>query len=85
MTIKVTFKNNNLLTESDNMSKSEVKDIVEKEFRKLIRKFLEEELRDFIKKSDIKNDIADITKEFMKRLYKDMSYNDTYIIDRIKL
>lgn len=82
--IKVTLKKNNLLTEAD-LSKSEVKDIVEKEFRKLIRKFLEEELRDFIKKTDIKNDIADVTKEFMKRLYKDMSYNDTYIIDRIKL
>jgi len=33
----------------------------------------------------VQDDITDITKKVMKRLYKDLSYHHPYIIDRIKV
>ena len=46
---------------------------------------VEEELAKLLKKSDIKNDIGDISKEILKKLYKDLSLHHTYVIDRVKL
>ena len=37
------------------------------------------------KKKNVKDDIAEITKKIMKKLYKDLSLQHPYIIDRIKL
>ena len=52
---------------------------------KNVKKIVEEELGKMIQSKDIKDDITDITKKVMKRLYKDLSYHHPYIIDRIKV
>ena len=52
---------------------------------KSLKKAVEEELSKALKSKDIKDDITDITKKVMKRLYKDLSYHHPYIIDRIKV
>ena len=74
------------LTRTD---KEDIKGIVKKEldalFSKELKKALEDELVKALKKKDIKDDIADITKKIMKKLYKDLSLQHPYIIDRIKL
>ena len=74
------------LTRTD---KEDIKGIVKKEldvlFSKELKKALEDELIKALKKKDIKDDIADITKKIMKKLYKDLSLQHPYIIDRIKL
>ena len=74
------------LTRTD---KEDIKGIVKKEldalFSKELKKALEDELVKALKKKDIKDDIADITKKIMKKLYKDLSLQHPYIIDRIRL
>jgi hypothetical protein len=74
------------LTRTD---KEDIKGIVKKEldalFSKELKKALEDELVKALKKKDIKNDIAEITKKIMKKLYKDLSLQHPYIIDRISL
>ena len=74
------------LTRTD---KEDIKGIVKKEldvlFSKELKKALEDELIKALKKKDIKDDIADITKKIMKKLYKDLSLQHPYIIDRISL
>ena len=46
---------------------------------------VEKELEKVLKSKDIKDDIGEITKTVIKRLYKDLSYHHPYIIDRIKV
>ena len=74
------------LTRTD---KEDIKDIVKKEldalFSKELKKALEDELVKALKKKNVKDDIAEITKKIMKKLYKDLSLQHPYIIDRIKL
>ena len=74
------------LTRTD---KEDIKGIVKKEldalFSKELKKALEDELVKALKKKDVKDDIAEITKKIMKKLYKDLSLQHPYIIDRIKL
>ena len=74
------------LTRTD---KEDIKGIVKKEldalFSKELKKALEDELVKALKKKDIKADIAEITKKIMKKLYRDLSLQHPYIIDRIKL
>ena len=74
------------LTRTD---KEDIKGIVKKEldalFNKELKKALEDELVKALKKKDVKDDIAYITKKIMKKLYKDLSLQHPYIIDRIKL
>jgi hypothetical protein len=74
------------LTRTD---KEDIKGIVKKEldalFSKELKKALEDELIKALKKKDVKDDIAEITKKILKRLYKDLSLQHPYVIDRIKL
>ena len=74
------------LTRTD---KEDIKGIVKKEldalFSKELKKALEDELVKALKKKNVKDDIAEITKKIMKKLYKDLSLQHPYIIDRIKL
>jgi hypothetical protein len=71
------------------LTKTEVKNIVRDEIQTAMRgelkKMVEDELKSFLKKGDFKNDIADISKEILKKLYKDLSLHHTYVIDRVKL
>lgn len=74
------------LTKTD---KADIKAMVKKEvdalLSKELKKALEDELVKALKKKNIKDDIADITKKIMKKLYRDLSLQHPYIIDRIKL
>jgi hypothetical protein len=66
------------LTKSD---KDEIKKMIAKELKAMI----EDEIEKALKSKDIKNDIGDISKQIIKKLYKDMSVQHPYIIDRIKI
>ena len=69
--------------------KEDIKRIVKKEldtlFSKELKNAFEDELTKALKKKKVKDDIAEITKKIMKKLYKDLSFQHPYIIDRIKL
>lgn len=67
--IKVVLKENNMLAE--NLSKEELRQLVRDEFEKLL------------KKTETKKDIAKITKEFVKKFYRELSFNSTHIIDQV--
>lgn len=71
------------------LTKTEIKNIVRDEIQTAMRgelkKMVEDELKSFLKNRDFKNDIADISKEILKKLYKDLSLHHTYVIDRVKL
>jgi len=66
------------LTKSD---KAAIKRMISKELKKMV----EDEVAKAIKSKDIKDDIGDISKKILKKLYKDMSVHHPYIIDRIKV
>jgi hypothetical protein len=77
----------NLILEE--ITKSDVKDIVNKEVEKQLRhelpKAVEKELGKMLKSKEIKGDIGEIAKKVIKKLYKDLSFHHPYIIDRIKV
>lgn len=74
--IKVTLKENkNLLLEE--MSKTEIRDLIQKE--------VEKELKRMLRDSDTKEEIAQIAKSLLKKLYKELSIQQTYVIDNIKV
>ena len=66
------------LTKAD---KAEIKRMISKELKKIV----EDEVVKAIKSKDVKDDIGDISKKILKKLYKDMSVHHPYIIDRIKV
>ena len=66
------------LTKSD---KDEIKRMISKELKSMV----EDELEKVLKSKSIKDDIGDITKTVLKKLYKDLSIQHPYIIDRIRI
>jgi transcriptional accessory protein Tex/SPT6 len=74
------------LTRTD---KTEIRSIVSSELDKRlkseIKKALEDELKIALKSKASKEEIGDITKKVLKKLYKDISFHHPYIIDRIKI
>ena len=66
------------LTKSD---KDEVKRMISKELKSMV----EDEVDKVLKSKSVKDDIGDITKSVLKKLYKDLSIQHPYIIDRIKI
>ncbi len=75
------------LTRSD---KSEIRDIISTELDKRFRaadfkKLLADEIGKVINDKATKEEIGEITKKVLKKLYKDISYHHPYIIDRIKV
>jgi len=66
------------LTKTD---KAEIKRMISKELKKMV----EDEVAKALKSKEIKDDIGDISKKILKKLYKDMSVHHPYIIDRIKV
>jgi hypothetical protein len=68
--ITVLLSENSTLVE--NMSKDEI--------RKIVRDELEKLLRD----KENKKEIADITKKMLKKLYRELSFNSTHIIDQLE-
>jgi hypothetical protein len=70
----------------EEMTEGEVKTLVKNEIEKLLKKMVEDELEKVLKSNrDIKNQIGDISKDILKKLYKDLSLHHTYVIDRVKL
>jgi len=73
----------------EEMNKKEIQDIVraevDKQLKAELKKMVEEELSKLLGNRDIKNEIGDISKEILKKLYKDLSLHHTYVIDRVKL
>jgi hypothetical protein len=52
---------------------------------KNVKKVVEDEIAKAFKSKDLKDDITEITKKVLKRLYKDLSLQQPYVIDRIKV
>jgi len=78
---------NEELTRSD---KSEIRDIISTELDKRFRsadfkKLLADEIEKVLSTKETKEEIGEITKKVLKKLYKDISYHHPYIIDRIKV
>tara|TARA_B100000131_G_scaffold314529_1_gene351505 strand:- start:204 stop:449 length:246 start_codon:yes stop_codon:yes gene_type:complete len=67
--------------ELNKSDKAEIKRMISKELKKMV----EDEVAKAIKSKGIKDDIGDISKKILKKLYKDMSVHHPYIIDRIKV
>lgn len=70
------------------ITKTEIKQIVSDELQKALKaelkKMIEEELSSMLKDKKIKNEIGDISKDILKKLYKDLSLHHGYVIDRVK-
>lgn len=70
----------------EEMTSTEIKTLVKNEMEKLLKKMVEEELQKVLKSNrDVKNVVGDISKDILKKLYKDLSLHHTYVIDRVKL
>ena len=88
--LKIKVKNllNEELSSSD---KSEIKDLFKKELDKFIdskelKKIIEDEIQNAVSKDKkTREEIADLYKKITKELYKDLSINNAYIIDRLKV
>jgi len=70
--------------------KAEIKKLAAKEAEKVIKNrdikdMIEKEVTKNLNSSATKEEIGDITKKVLKRLYKDLSLQHPYIIDRIKV
>ena len=75
-----------VLTKTD---KEEVGRLVRKELDKSLKtelkKILDEELSAALRSKASKEEIGDITKSVLKKLYKDLAYHHPYVIDRIRV
>jgi len=81
-----------IIEELSKADKAEIKRIARaevdksaKEFKNSIKKEVEAEVEKLLKKKATKEEIGDITKKVLKKLYKDLSLHHPYIIDRIKI
>ena len=70
-----------ILEELTKTDKNEVKRMISKELKSMV----EDEVGKVLKAKSVKDDIGDITKSVLKKLYKDLSIQHPYIIDRIKI
>jgi len=69
--IKIVLKESSLINEE--ISKDELRKIIRDEFEKLLRD------------KDSKKEIAKITKEFVKKFYRELSFSSTHVIDQIDI
>ena len=74
------------LTQAD---KTEIKTIVRKELESELKsklaKAVKEEVGKMLKDKATTEEIGEISKKIIKKLYKDLSFHHPYIIDRIKV
>ncbi len=88
--LKIKIKNL-LKEELSSSDKSEIKDMFKKELDKFVnsrelKKIIEDEILDAVgKDKKTREEIADLYKKITKELYKDLSINNAYIIDRLKV
>tara|TARA_R110001583_G_scaffold184887_1_gene344473 strand:- start:72 stop:335 length:264 start_codon:yes stop_codon:yes gene_type:complete len=74
----------------EEITKADVRKIVADEVEtqlssRKVRKILEDELVIALGKSKSKDEVANIAKKVLKKLYKDMAVSHPYMIDRIKV
>ena len=74
-----------ILEELSKRDKDQIEKLISKQLDKDLKKAVKDELEKVLKSKDVKDDIGEITKTVIKRLYKDLSYHHPYIIDRIKV
>ena len=74
-----------ILEELSKKDKAEIKTMVTKELDIVLSKAVKEELEKTLESKEIKSEIGNITKDILKKLYKDLSFHHPYVIDRIKL
>jgi hypothetical protein len=55
------------------------------EVARAVKAAVEDEIFKALKTKAVKDDVAEITKKILKRLYKDLSLQQPYVIDRIKV
>ena len=71
------------------ITKQDLKQIILEELTKSdkdeIKKMIETELKKLLKQKESKKIIIDLTKKIMKKLYRDLSLEHPYIIDRINI
>ena len=71
------------------ITKARLKQIIREELTRQdktdVKKMVQDELEKLLKKKDTKDQMGEIVKKIMKRLYKDLSLEHPYIIDRIKI
>ena len=75
------------LTKSD---KSEIKKMISKEVESILKSkntkdIIADELEKHMSSKTTKEEIGEIAKKILKKLYKDLSLQHPYIIDRIKI
>jgi hypothetical protein len=73
---------NEELTKAD---KKDIERLVTKQVKSELKNILEDELLKALRTKATKEEIGDISKKVLKKLYKDMSVHHPYIIDRIKI
>ena len=87
--LKIKIKNL-LKEELSSSDKSDIKDIIKKELDKFVdsrefKKIVEDEIQKAVgKDKKTREEIADLYKKITKELYRDLSINNSYIIDRLK-
>ena len=71
------------------ITRTRLKEIILEELSKKdkdeIKKMITKELEDMFKSKEVKEDMGEIAKKVLKKLYKDLSLQHPYIIDRIKV
>jgi len=75
------------LTKADvkKIAKEEAEEAAKKALKDFIKDDLEKEIHKSLKVKATKNEIADISKAVIKKLYKELSFNYPFIIDRVKI
>lgn len=58
---------------------------LEKSIKSELKKILDEELTKALRSKASREEIGDISKTVLKKLYKDLAYHHPYVIDRIKI
>tara|TARA_R100000951_G_C2635687_1_gene179217 strand:- start:578 stop:859 length:282 start_codon:yes stop_codon:yes gene_type:complete len=69
----------------ERMIKKQIKDELKNEVEKSVEKIVKEELKAIMSDKSTQKEMADISKQIIKKLYKDLSFHHPYIIDRIKI
>ena len=71
------------------ITRTRLKEIILEELSKKdkyeIKKMITKEVEDMFKSKEVKEDMGEIAKKVLKKLYKDLSLQHPYIIDRIKV
>jgi len=79
-----------IVEELSSADMSDVKTAVEKEVQKQLRSakvkdMIQDEVKKILATKETKAELGEISKKVLKRLYKDLSIQHPYIIDRIKV